>query len=345
MKKTPYQSSVLSFKKLFIALFVMAFVFSCNEEEAVVEMEEIEPAESQIETNEDVIATLENWELEVNDVEPVDGKGSGSEDARRRFFRIPTFFTLVKALIKTDLLGTVVRNELTVFAPTDRAFARLGIYPWNVGSVPNLEEILLYHVLGEEVRARDLENGFTPTLNGASVEVELHRGIRINDSDVILADIHALNGIIHVINRVLIPPSDNLVETAISFNPEEFNALVGAVVQAGLAETLANDGPFTVFAPTDEAFANLGIDPASLTVEQLQNVLLYHVVPGRVFSDDLVNGPVTTLNGDVIINADNLTIDDIGTDVDANLIPNLLNVQATNGVIHVIDKVLIPAEL
>ena len=63
------------------------------------------------------------------------------------------------------------------------------------------------------------------------------------------------------------------------------------------------------------------------------------------FQDDLVNGPVTTLNGDVIIDAGNLTIDDIGSDIDANLIPSLLNVQATNGVIHVIDKVLIPAEL
>ena len=345
MKKTPYLLSVLSFKKLCIVLFVMSIAFSCSEEEPAVEMQEVAPDETAIETNEDIIGTLENWELEVNDVEPLEGKDAGAEDARRRFFRIPTFFTLVKALIKTDLLGPVVRNELTVFAPTDNAFAKLGIYPWNVGRVENLEEILLYHVLEEEVRARDLENGFTSTLNGASVEIELYRGIRVNESDVILADIHALNGIIHVINRVLIPPSDNLVETAISFNPDEFNALVGAVVQAGLAETLAEGGPFTVFAPTDEAFANLGIDPATLTMEQLQNVLLYHVVEGRVFSDDLVNGPVTTLNGDVIIDAGNLTIDDIGSDIDANLIPSLLNVQATNGVIHVIDKVLIPAEL
>ncbi len=335
MKQTIRKISVLQPKKLFVFLLALMVTVSCNEEEPMAEAEQVVAAD-------DIITTLESWDQEVSDVEPAE---KGSTEGRRRFFRIPTFFTLVKALIKTDLLGTVIRNELTVFAPTDRAFARLGIYPWNVGSVPNLEEILLYHVLGGEVRARDLENGFTPTLNGASVEVEVHGGIRINDSDVILADIHALNGIIHVINRVLIPPTDNLVETAISFNPDEFNSLVGAVVQAGLAETLANDGPFTVFAPTDEAFANLGIDPASLTVEQLQSVLLYHVVPGRVFSDDLFNGAVGTLNGDIIIDADNLTIDDLGSDVDANLIPGLLNVQATNGVIHVIDKVLIPADL
>ncbi len=97
------------------------------------------------------------------------------------------------------------------------------------------------------------------------------------------------------------------------------------------------------FAPTNEAFTNLlNSLEAAPDVETLRTILLYHVVEGRVYSSDLVNGPVNTLAGEIIINADELTIDDMGSDMDANLIPAALNIQGTNGVIHVIDKVLLP---
>ena len=314
--------------------FVLAISFvlvSCQEENISPEENVIAQEENAVPL-EDINTTLENWDQEVEYMELTED----GENSRRRWRRFrPTFFTLTVALLKEDLLGTIIREDLTVFAPTDRAFAKLGIFPWNVGRVENLTEILLYHVTPGRVFAKDLSHCFEPTLNGAEVRVT------INESQVIKADIHALNGVIHIIDKVLIPPTANIVQTAQSFAPE-FESLVGAVVAAGLDETLATGGPFTVFAPTNQAFADLGVDPATLTVSQLQQILLYHVVEGRVFSCDLTNGPVTTLNGDVTIDAGNLTLDDLGSPDVANLIPTLLDVQATNGVIHVIDKVLIP---
>ena len=257
----------------------------------------------------------------------------------------PTFRTLTRALVRTRLIRTVVFNELTVFAPTDDAFAELGLNPRNIVHVPNLKEILLYHVLGEPVFSGDLVEGFVPTLNGAAVEINLDDGVMVNDAQVTKADIRALNGVIHIIDKVLIPPDKNLVELALSFDPE-FSILVDAVIKAELDETLAEGGPFTVFAPTNEAFVNLlgelgysSLD--EIPTDLLTQVLLYHVVEGRVFSSDLTSGPVTTLNGDFELNLGTLVITD-ANDREANLVPELLNVQATNGVIHVIDRVILP---
>jgi transforming growth factor-beta-induced protein len=167
----------------------------------------------------------------------------------------------------------------------------------------------------------------------------------VNESNVILADIKAFNGVIHAIDKVMFPPAKNLVELALSYDPE-FSILVAAVQKAGLVETLATGGPFTVFAPTNDAFvALLGELGASslddIDVQTLTNVLLYHVVSGRVYSSDLISGPVETLNGTFNIDLSTLKITD-ARGRESGLVPSLLNVQANNGVIHVINKVILP---
>ncbi|MEE4176996.1 MAG: fasciclin domain-containing protein [Bacteroides sp.] len=257
----------------------------------------------------------------------------------------PTFSTLNVALARTGLASVVSSNRLTVFAPTDAAFAELGLYPNNIASVPNLADILLYHVVDGVVTSDMLSNGFVPTANGAAVEINLDNGVFVNDAQVIMADIKARNGIIHAIDKVMFPPTMNLVELAQSFAPE-FSILVDAVIAAGLTEVLATGGPFTVFAPTNAAFAALleelpydSLD--EIPVEVLTEVLLYHVVEGRVFSSDLVSGTVPTLNGTFEVNTSNFTITDFNQR-EANIVTSLINIQATNGVVHVIDRVILP---
>ena len=260
------------------------------------------------------------------------------------------------AAIRVRMIRAMIRGQFTIFAPVNAVFESIGLT--DISSIfafpeDQLQTILSYHILNGRLFAADLQNKFYPTLLGPAVEVNTTGGVTVNGIDVVEADAFspvAFNSVIHKINGLLVPPSENIVEIAVGFatssNPE-FTQLVAAVLAADLAGTLSGPGPFTVFAPTDAAFANLlnalgasSIDDIDLGL--LTQVLLYHVVPGRVFSTDLVSGPVQTLNGPITIDVDNLTIADTGTNDLANLIVGLLNVQGTNGVIHVIDKVLLP---
>jgi transforming growth factor-beta-induced protein len=260
------------------------------------------------------------------------------------------------AVIRVRMIRAVIRGEYTIFAPVNSVFESLGLT--DIGTIfafpeDQLQTILSYHILNGRLFAADLQSKFYPTLLGPAVEINTMGSVTVNNIDVVAADTFspvAFNSVIHRINGLLVPPSENIVEIAIGFanspNPE-FTQLVAAVVKAELAGTLSGEGPFTVFAPTDAAFAALlGALGASsiddVEVGLLTQVLLYHVVPGRVFSTDLANGPVQTLNGPITIDVDNLTIADTGTTNLANLIASLLNVQGSNGVIHVIDKVLLP---
>ena len=164
-------------------------------------------------------------------------------------------------------------------------------------SVEVLTPILLYHVLGAEVTSVNVPEGpnaDVQTLNGANVYVtrKPNGNVFVNGPPVILADVNAVNGVIHVIDRVLIPPTGNFVQTAIAANPE-FTYLVAAVLRASQGSTyvaglLSSSGPFTVFAPVNQAFINAGFatinnllsaDPATLTT-----ILGYHVIGERVFS-------------------------------------------------------------
>ena len=189
----------------------------------------------------------------------------------------------------------------------------------------------------------DLETGYYATLstfsnNPMDVYLSVNNGVSINSNTMVTtADIEADNGVIHVVDHVILPPS--VVNIAID-NPN-FSILVSAVVKAGLADALSDDGPFTVFAPTNDAFEalfqDLGVSGiADLTADQLSPILLYHVVQGNVLSTDLLNGEVSTLS------ANTVSVDlSSGVKInDSNVIA--ADIQGANGVVHVIDKVLIP---
>jgi transforming growth factor-beta-induced protein len=323
---------------------------SCSKED-----NDIQPVEPQSELV-DIATILENSEQYpelFGEQDDMLKRGGKSKYVAKR---PPTFFNLTIALVKTNLLSTVARNQLTVLAPSDEAFEKLfkelGVRGIRDLSAEQLKPILLYHVIQGKVFSSQLKPGFVPTLNGAAVEVKLDGGVMFNDANVVFANIRALNGVIHVIDKVLLPPTENLVEKALSYDPE-FSILVQAVIAANLADVLATGGPFTVFAPTNAAFVallgELGYESLNALVDAigldgLTKVLLYHVVDGRVYSSDLPAGPlsVKTLSGDSFtVDASMLKITDLNGR-DAGLIPSLLNVQATNGVIHVIDRVILP---
>ena len=312
-------------------VFVMAFAtLSCNKEDDTVPMK----ASSE---SKDIAYVLENFSS-IN-------SGVTEDDFLKKGKKVPTFKTLVAALVHEKLVSTVAKEELTIFAPSDEAFATLGLNESNIGAVPNLKEILLYHAVAGKVYSTMLTSKFVPTVNGAAVKIDVSSGVMVNDASVVKADIKAINGVIHIIDKVLLPPSKNLVEIALA-NAPEFSILVAAVQKAKLVETLSTGGPFTAFAPTNAAFAALltelnvsSLD--ALSEEAVKNVLLYHVVSGRVFSSDLQTGPVNTLNGTFNVNLSNLKITDANMR-EAGLVPSLLNIQAKNGVIHVIDRVILP---
>jgi transforming growth factor-beta-induced protein len=257
------------------------------------------------------------------------------------------FNTLVDAIIAADLDETLSdeTNEFTVFAPTDDAFAKLdSAYLTNLveNDITTLTKILTYHVISGVVMSTDLSDGMqAETVQGKYLEISIDDGtVYINDAMVILADIECNNGIIHVIDTVLVP-KDNIVETAIA--NDDFNTLVEAVVTAGLDTTLSDESEqYTVFAPVDDAFAKL--DSATLNnllnndTANLTKILTYHVVSGIVLSTDLSdNMTAPTVEGsNITIQIDNETV----YINDAKVI--LADIECSNGIIHVIDKVLIP---
>ena len=320
------------FSKLPILVLALLFItFSCSNEDA-----EIIDIEAQGPSIVEVLATY-------NQADGTSAKVASSKYSDTE----PTFEILSVALAKTKLASTVSRNRLTVFAPTDKAFEAIGLNKKNIANVPGIVEILLYHVVGEPALSTQLVSGPVPTVQGANVIVNVDGdNVLINNSIVTIADIKARNGVIHAIDNVLSIPTLNLVDLAISLNPE-FSVLVEAVTKAGLGATLAEGGPFTVFAPTNQAFIDfLGVadvDAAtsvvkSLSPEDLIPILLYHVLDGYAFSNQLSNGFVPTLNAAAVnVNLDMAPMVYIN---ESKVIA--ANVQATNGVVHGIDKVLLP---
>ncbi len=267
---------------------------------------------------------------------------SGNED----------FSILVAALQEAELVETLQgTGPFTVFAPTDAAFAallaELGVSASYLLGHPQLSEILTYHVVAGKVMSTDLVDGMTPaTVNGETITIDLDGGVMVNDANVTTADVNASNGVIHIIDKVLIPSDFELYPTVvdIAVNNAGFSTLVAALTKAGLVSTLQGDGPFTVFAPTDAAFAallaDLGVSAEYLLNHpQLAEILTYHVVAGKVMSTDLVDGMTpATVNGETI------TVDLDGGVMINNAKVTLANLEAGNGVVHVIDKVLVPSD-
>ena len=250
--------------------------------------------------------------------------------------------SLVAAVIQADLLSTLQgTGPFTVFAPTDQAFSNAGINLADLNTAEGkaiLSNILLYHVVSSEVPSSAVTDCMSAdAANGQPLSFTVGSGVMVNDANVTIADVVSSNGIIHVIDKVLTPsdtPND-IPRTAQCTGSH--NTLVTAVIQAGLLETLQGDGPFTVFAPTDQAFIDAGIDLAAVSQSDLADILTYHVVSGAVpstavtecMSANTVNGnPLSfTVSGGVMVNDANVTLADVNT---------------SNGVIHVIDKVLLP---
>ncbi|MFT4685737.1 MAG: transforming growth factor-beta-induced protein [Neolewinella sp.] len=262
------------------------------------------------------------------------------------------FTTLVSALQRTGLDATLAgTGDFTVFAPTDDAFAAAGI-DLSAVSDTDLTNLLLYHVLGVSVTAGEIGDGDTfastagtygPGDSALSMLInKTGSAVSINsDATVVVADIAATNGIIHAIDKVLAP------QTIVDFATKAAGTseLAGALVAADLVGALSGTDPLTVFAPVNSAFTAIATTVESLTTEQLVEVLTYHVVSGNVRSEALSVTVVPTLNTTNTIdirqeggtfyvqNGDNRT-DFLLTDI-----------QGTNGVIHLIDAVLIPSDL
>jgi uncharacterized surface protein with fasciclin (FAS1) repeats len=285
----------------------------------------------------------------------------------------PSLSTLVAAVEFASNDGDLVDllaadGTLTVFAPSNAAFDALAVELTGNASAkgadlltaankPLLRTVLTYHVLTAEVNAGAIPFGMPiTTAEGSVFKIEAGSPPVITDgrnrtAQITTTDIDASNGVIHLIDKVILPADKNIVQTAQAAAggaAPEFTILVEAVVAADLAGTLSGAGPFTVFAPTDAAFAallgELGATKDQLLANKplLVEVLTYHVVPGRVFEAAVPIGmPITTVQSDALSIDANLTITDargrtskiVGTDV-----------QTSNGVIHVIDKVLLPAQ-
>jgi transforming growth factor-beta-induced protein len=256
----------------------------------------------------------------------------------------PNFSTLVAAVKAAGLVDTLSgKDAFTILAPTNAAFNKLpkGTVEALLKDPEKLKAILLYHAIKGKAYSGDVAKlSSAETLNGQPVAITQKNGkILINNAGVTAADIQATNGVIHVIDTVLLPPDKDIVDTAAA-NPQ-FSTLVAAVKAAGLVDTLKGKGPFTVFAPTNAAFAKLPkgtVDALLKDPEKLKAILLYHAVPSAVFSADVAStASARTANGaDVVFSAKN------GQAYVNNARVTTTNIIATNGVIHVIDTVILP---
>ncbi len=264
----------------------------------------------------------------------------------------PNFSLLRMAVVRAGLASALASGNLTVFAPTNAAFQAAGFADEtaiNNADLNTLRQILLYHVIGTERYFADRLparlTGFR-TLQGEQVyAVREQRGILVNGIPVTQANVRATNGVVHVIDRVLLPPAGNLAEIAVA-NPN-LTYLVAALQRAGLVQTIATGGPFTVFAPTNAAFQAAGFptiasiqsaDPAVLT-----RILTYHVLNERAFAAGLRTNAVTTIQGGQVF----ITASSAGVSVkgNANASPSTVvtaDVLGLNGIVHVIDQVLLP---
>ncbi|MEO1546685.1 MAG: fasciclin domain-containing protein [Bacteroidota bacterium] len=347
---------MLQLKHYLLVAVLLLFAWSCENED------DVEAARAQMESN--IVETAQDTDA---------------------------LTSLVAALLKadendgTDLVSTLSGDgPFTVFAPTNDAFAELlgGLEGFDSLEDFDTEEekdllatILRYHVvIGTAAASESLSDGqMIGTAQGEDVTIDLTDGIFVKDAtddkaEVVLEDVTASNGIVHVIDKVLLPqevldalagddddddePTKNLVEIVVETEP--LSILEAAVIKAGLAETLSGEGPFTVFAPTDDAFVALlgilGDDYNSLDdfdtdeeIDLLRNILLYHVIPAKVLEADLVAGEVGTAfpgNNVEIIEKDGSFVIGDASDVDAEITGT--DILATNGVAHTINKVLLP---
>ncbi len=284
------------------------------------------------------------------------------------------FSILLAAVTRANLTGALsAAGPLTLFAPNNDAFKASGLDSATVAKMDPaaLANVLRYHVVGSAVKSTDVKagvNNAVTTLNGTAYasnfvygtrtdNMPVSYGVSVNGSRVILADIAATNGIVHIVDAVIVPPAQTVVGLVVA--DASFSSLRVAVVRAGLDGALAAAGPLTVFAPNNTAFqkffnvtTNAAVEAQinALPIATLTKILTYHVVSGRVYSTNFtpkalniaggvpVPGPVKMLSNDNLTVSGDLKLND-GTK-DVNITKG--NLSVTNGVVHVIDNVLVP---
>ena len=265
---------------------------------------------------------------------------------------------LVEAISAAGLVDTLKgAGPFTVFAPTNAAFAalltELGVTKAQLlANKPLLTAVLTYHVLAAKVEKAQIPLGkAVKTVQGSVLKVEANNNVltitdgRNRTSRIIATDLQARNGVVHVIDKVLLPPNKTIVETAQSLS--QFSILVEAVVAAELQSTLSGSGPFTVFAPTNDAFVAL-LGELGLTKDQLLankpllvKVLTYHVLPGLKLKAELpLDTQIATVEGESLRISPSLVITD-----QRNRTTNIVqtDVLTSNGVIHAVNRVILPS--
>jgi len=258
------------------------------------------------------------------------------------------FTELAGLAVDAGLVDALRQGPFTVFAPTDDAFAKLPVEVLHTvqDDADTLKTVLLHHVVEGAISPDQLAEGELTTLAGTKLTVTKSGDTFFVDGNPVGAGVQATNGYVYVMGDVLVPALGTVVDVAVAFKDAGFGTLVEAVTAADLAGTLSGEGPFTVFAPVDAAFEALPAatlnaalnDPKGL----LTTVLTYHVVAGKVTTDQLVDGgTLTTVQGEELT----VTKDDAGNWlIDGNPIA-VQNIQAGNGVIHAMGAVLLPPSL
>ena len=250
------------------------------------------------------------------------------------------FTQLAGLVVDADLVETLRGGPFTVFAPTDAAFGKLPLDVLRaVQEDPDtLKTVLLHHVVAGTITPEQLAEGELTTAAGTTLVVTKVGDTFYVDGNAIGAGVTATNGEVYVMGDVLVPALGNIVDVATAL--PGFGTLTDLVTQADLVATLQGDGPFTVFAPIDAAFEALPkatLDAVLADPELLATVLTYHVVAGKLTTDQLVDGPLMTVAGvELTVTHDGDTVL-----IDGNPIA-VQNVQATNGVIHAMGAVLVP---
>lgn len=239
------------------------------------------------------------------------------------------------------------RSRIRTVAVSDEAFIAAGITGLDDYTPEELQAILQYHILDQEVAYADLDTGFIETLNGpVNISVFANRYFINGEAEFLQIDVEATNGFVHVINNVLLPPEEQI--TTLVNAEENLSILEGALQRTGLANTLTEEGPYTLFAPTDLAFEvlyeELGIGSIDeITTEQLTAILQYHVVNGQEFSTELPITDVETITGEEfsVTFTDRIVLVDQNPD-NENAVMVSDNLLGTNGLVHKIDRVLLP---
>lgn len=258
------------------------------------------------------------------------------------------FTILAKALTAAGLVESLQgEGPFTVFAPTDEAFKKLPKGTLETLLKPEYKDqlvsILTYHVVSGNVMASEVVKlSNATTLNGQRVDIQTNAGgVMVDQAKVTATDVKASNGVIHVIDTVMLPESKDIVGVAAEAG--SFGTLIAAAKAAGLVPALTGEGPLTVFAPTDEAFAALAPGTVESLLmpenrEKLRSILLTHVVEGRVYSDQAakLSEAKTAQGGMITIKPWNGTLKVGGASVVS------ADIEASNGVIHVIDRVILP---